>query len=264
MTVIFERRQSASAIWARRVAIFSAVLLVVAVVGHRFALVPTIPFFNVLGVVAALAALALLLAGIGFFRLWQRGDRGGRASARATIIAAAVLVPFGMGVFRALTLPPLADVATDPENPPAFVHARSLRTAEMNPIRDIAPEQARLQVAAYPAVTGRRYTLTVDRMQEIAMAAIDNLGWRPAGPPQASGDATVTIEAVAPSLMFGFVSDVVIRIIDEGETSYVDVRSASRYLRHDLGGNAAKIERFFSEVDAEIEARETPVLRPSG
>ena len=75
MTVIFERRQSASAIWARRVAIFSAVLLVVAVVGHRFALVPTIPFFNVLGVVAALAALALLMAGID--SNWQGAFVGG-------------------------------------------------------------------------------------------------------------------------------------------------------------------------------------------
>ena len=34
-------------------------------------------------------------------------------------------------------------------------------------------------------------------------------------------------------------------------TSYVDMRSASRYGRHDLGDNAARIADFLSELDAQ-------------
>lgn len=262
MAVMFERRSSASAIWARRVAVFSAVLLVVSGSGHRYGLVPTVAFFWLLGIVGTLAIIALLLASIGFFRLWEHGDRGGRASTRATLIAIAVLVPFAIGAFRAVTLPRLTDVSTDLGDPPGFFFAQFARAPDMNRVGSITSDQADLQAAAYPALTGRRYTLTVDRTKEIVTTVVRNLGWHIEGTPQEPLDAgRTTIEAAAPSPIFGFVSDVAIRIIDEGETSYVDVRSASRYGSHDLGDNAAKITRFFDELDAEIEALNNPVLR---
>lgn len=260
--LVLERRASASAVWARRVAIFAAVLLVTSTLGHRFGPVPTVPFLWLLLLVACLALLALLLAAIGFARLWQRGDRGGRASVRATLIALLVLLPFGFGAWRAVTLPQLDDISTDTANPPAFFIAPGLRTAGMNPLRGWSEPQPGAQADAYPTVTGHRYTLPLDRMQEMVAVAADDLGWRPEGPATLSPDGRqATIEFAAPSLVFGFVSDVAVRVVDEGETSYVDVRSASRYGRHDLGGNAASITRFLDDLDEVIQASNSPTLQ---
>lgn len=259
---VIERRASASALWARRVAIFSAVLFATSTAGHRFGPVPTLPFLWLLVIVAGLAVLALLLAAAGFARLWQRGDRGGRASVRATLIAILVLLPFGFAAWRFFTLPQLADVVTDTADPPAFFVAPGLRTAGMNPLGAWSEPEPGAQAGAYPAVTGRRYTLPLDRMQEMVAMAADDLGWQPEGAATLSPDGRdATIELAAPSLVFGFVSDVAVRVVDEGETSYVDLRSASRYGRHDLGDNAAKITRFLDDLDEVIQANNTPTLQ---
>ncbi len=53
-------------------------------------------------------------------------------------------------------------------------------------------------------------------------------------------------------MLLGFPADVAIRLIDEGTSTYVDMRSASRYGGHDLGDNAARIEAFLAELDVEI------------
>jgi uncharacterized protein (DUF1499 family) len=256
----FERRASASALWARRIAVFSAVLLITAGAGHRYGAVDTIPFFWLLGLVAGLALLAVILAGIGFFRLWTNGDRGGRASTRAVLVAVLVLIPFGIGGWRAYTLPRLTDVSSDIASPPLFPTAARRRPADANPIRPATTEEAGAQVLAYPAVTGRRYSQPVDRLNEIIAAVLRQLGWTAAHHTDPQMQAAESLmEAVARSPVFGFVSDVVIRIVDEGESTYVDVRSNSRYGIHDLGDNAEKAERFLAALDAEVALRNMPI-----
>lgn len=43
-----------------------------------------------------------------------------------------------------------------------------------------------------------------------------------------------------------------IRLTNEGDTTFVDMRSASRYLSRDLGSNAAFIINFMDALDTEI------------
>jgi len=50
----------------------------------------------------------------------------------------------------------------------------------------------------------------------------------------------------------GFPSDVAIRLIDEDTSTYVDMRSTSRYGPHDFGDNAARLTSFLAELDLEI------------
>src|SRR5919108_2696964 len=160
MVVLAERRSSQSALWAGRLAKFSAVLFVVSGLGHRFGLVETTGFFWLLGVIGTLATAALLLAAAGFYRLWTYGDRGGMSSAWAVVIALAVLAPFFASAWRGYTYPPLSDISTDISDPPPLDAAEKLRTAEMNPVAPISAEQGALQTEAYPNVTGRRYPLS--------------------------------------------------------------------------------------------------------
>jgi uncharacterized protein (DUF1499 family) len=44
-------------------------------------------------------------------------------------------------------------------------------------------------------------------------------------------------------------------LTDEGTTTYVDMRSASRYGKGDFGDNAARIEAFLNELDTDMAAQ---------
>ena len=253
MVVLAERRSSRAALWALRLSTFSAVLFVVSGLGHRLGLVETIGFFWVLGLVAALALASLVLAGGGFFQLWMHGDRGGISAARAVIVALLVLSPFLVSAWRVYAFPMLSDISTDLTDPPPLDAAARLRSGNMNPVTPISAEHGAVQTDFYPEVTGRRYPLSADRVEELAAALVLDNGWTltaPLLPPTDGGDGM--IEALARTAILAFPIDVSIRITDEGETSYVDMRSASRYGRHDLGDNAARIADFLTALDAAV------------
>ena len=74
-------------------------------------------------------------------------------------------------------------------------------------------------------------------------------------PDAAAGEDQVEryVEAVASSFLFGFESDVVIRMVEEDEGTLVDMRSTSRWGPHDLGSNAARIIDFMGELDTALQ-----------
>ncbi|MFD0915913.1 DUF1499 domain-containing protein [Pseudahrensia aquimaris] len=61
------------------------------------------------------------------------------------------------------------------------------------------------------------------------------------------------VEAVSSSLIFGFQTDVVFRIVEEEEGTLVDMRSASRWGPHDLGANAQQIISFMEDLDTALQ-----------
>lgn len=64
--------------------------------------------------------------------------------------------------------------------------------------------------------------------------------------------AQVLLQGEIRSPIFGFASDVSIRLSEEAETTFVDVRSVSRFGPHDLGMNARMIDSFLNALDAEL------------
>ncbi len=160
MTEYPERQVSRSAGWSRRVGAFSLVLLLTGWTGHHFGLTETPAFLWVLALAALLAALALLLAGLAFSRLWKFGDEGGRDLTVGALLAALVLVPYGFVAWRVATLPALHDISTDQDVPPAF--DLSARMAGMNVPVPPTREKFRLQ-GRLPLVTGHRYDLPLGR-----------------------------------------------------------------------------------------------------
>ena len=84
--------------------------------------------------------------------------------------------------------------------------------------------------------------------------AIKSAGWT-AQPAYETGAGEVTIEATARTPLWGFPYDVAVRITDEGGTVFIDMRSASRYGRHDLGDNAARIISFYQLLDEKARER---------
>lgn len=246
-----ERRTSRAARWARRAGAFSLVLLLTVVAGHWFELVETPAFFWVLAVAALLAALALLFAAFAFSRLWNFGDRGGRDLTVGALLALATLVPYALIAYKVAVLPPLRDISTDPDDPPALT--AFARAPDMNALAPPTPGEARLQAEAYPLVAGRRYDLPLERVADAVKAVVDRRGWTLTAPfPQAEGETEVTVQAVDRSFILNLPADVAIRVADQGDSTTVDMRSASRYGRHDLGDNADRIVAFLADLDQEI------------
>jgi len=245
MTAFPERQTTMAAGWSRRTAAFSAVLLITVWTGHHFGLVETPAYLWVLALVALLAAFALLFAGWAFARLWNFGDQGGRDLTAGALIALLVLAPYAVASWWALTFPPLSDISTDLETAPALADGR---------IFAATPGEWRLQTQAYPLVKGRRYDLPFSEAVVMVQKVLRRQGWKNSTMPVLeNGDAReLLITAAASSFALELPVDVAIRVAGNEEISVIDMRSASRYGRHDLGDNADRIVRFLKELDQEV------------
>lgn len=165
MHVRYDRPVSRSAFLARRLALFSLVMLLIVVLAHRFGPLSTPDFVLLLLVSAFPAALAVPLALLGLARLWQIGALGGVASAWALIYAALPLALPGYGYYLYLTKPKLTEVSTDVADRPAFVSTPDV-AQHLLPRPPLPGDAAEAQIAAYPGLNGRRYEGAIDRVYE--------------------------------------------------------------------------------------------------
>ena len=269
---MFEReRRSSLARWSRRLAVFSAVLLAVSALAHRSGLIEAVPLFWLIGLVAALSLLGIGLAVQSLVEIWRDAIEGFWNAALGLTIATCVLSPYAISTYRFFAYPMLNDVSTDWIDPPQLLSAKALRDPVMNEVRYPEPESISAQEAFFPEVTGRRYDLAADQLLAIVGELIAARGWKVArlGAPtphlpdhEAAQSAEQTVDVVAYSPILALASDVSIRIVDEDTTSYVDVRSASRYGRHDLGQNARRITRFLIDLDGEVAGQRSAAPDP--
>lgn len=235
---------------SRRLAVFCAVLLAMGAMAHRLALVETQAFLAVLGLVGLLLLASLVLLAAGFARVWNFGDRGAGSLLIAVAMIGLLLAPVGVGAYAALTRPFLVDLSTDPEDPPAMVAAAAARRPPMNALLPLTPEERLEMAVAYGDLAGRRYGARVDRVLASVEVLAAREGWTPvAATPRKTPGGTIIIEALARTPILYLPVDVAVRLSDEGNSTYVDMRSASRYGPHDLGDNAARIERFMAALD---------------
>ena len=222
-----------------------AVAAALAGFGHRWGWWAFTTGFVVLrrAVYATIAGLALsAVALVSAVLTKQRGLA--LAALPAIVLSAAVLtVPLSLW-YRATHVPPIHDISTDLNHPPAFVALRSVRDAAPNGAAYPGEATARLQREAYPSIKPLR--LAADRAAVFTAAdqVAHDMGWRIVA-------AAGRIEAVARTFWFGFYDDIVIRITvaDDGHTQ-VDVRSASRVGRSDLGTNARRVSEFLRRLQA--------------
>jgi hypothetical protein len=257
-----EERWSTAALWSRRVAVFAGVVGLAAIAAHRFRLIETIPFLWVLALVAALAICALLLAAAGFQRVWHFGDRGGADLTTGLIVATLLLAPYGVACWLAFSKPALNDVSTDLDDPPRLTAAVAFRTAEMNPIVPPTAQDRAEQTKSYPDLTGRRYAVSFEQMVAEVETLMEGRGWEILSPLSSGSTMETTIEALASVPILALDDDVAVRITDEGNAIYVDMRSASRYGSRDMGINAGRIGDFLTELDARANALAAPAPQP--
>ncbi|MBW2243621.1 MAG: DUF1499 domain-containing protein [Deltaproteobacteria bacterium] len=136
-------------------------------------------------------------------------------------------------------LPPINDITTDLEDPPAFTSDPADRD------RDMAyPEDFKAQVrAAYPDLAAQATAAEPARALELAEATAKKLDWEVVAVDAATG----TVLARDTTGIFQFVDDILVRVRpSEDGGSLIDVRSKSRDGRGDLGANAARIRQFLA------------------
>ena len=66
------------------------------------------------------------------------------------------------------------------------------------------------------------------------------------------GATGVTLQGTTRTLILGLRFDIIIRLREEAETTFVDIRVASRYGQHDLGFSAEIAGDFLTALDAEL------------
>ena len=258
---IIEEPMSRTALWARRLALFALVATTLSTIIVRSGLVEIRPALATIAGALAFAIAAIVLAVAAFVVIWREGTDGVGSALLALFIGMALLAYPGYLGIQAYRLPPITDVVTDPDDPPRFEVIARLRPRDANPIAYPGRAAAEKQRAAYPEVEPLVVTSTPQQAYDTALAVMAKRKWRilDARPPQAARREG-KIEAVALTPIMGFREDVVLRVRADGQGARVDMRSASRYGPHDLGGNAARITRLLEEIDEVlgVEAEKKP------
>lgn len=178
------------------------------------------------------------------------GRRGFIAGLFGVIVGLAVAVIPWTVQRTARAAPPIHDITTDTEDPPAFVAILERRAGARNPAEYGGPEIAQQQRRAYPEIVPLRLGVPPERAFAAALDAARSLRWEIVAADSAAG----RIEATDRTLWFGFLDDVVIRVRPENGGSRVDVRSVSRVGRGDAGANARRIVRFIGELRQRLDA----------
>ena len=246
---IAEEPMSQTAVWARRLALFSLVACILSIIIVRSGLLEIKPALATFAGALVFAAVSILFAFAAFVVIWRQGTEGLGSALLALFIGSALLAYPGYLAIQAYRLPPITDVVTDPDDPPRFETIARLRPRDANPVAYPGRAVAEKQRAAYPDVEPLVVTSTPLQAYETALAVMNKRKWNVVDyrPPQ--GRREGRIEAVSRTPIMGFREDVVVRVRADGEGARVDMRSASRYGPHDLGGNASRITRLLDEID---------------
>ena len=200
----------------------------------------------------------LVLAIVGLLMALLVKPRQGWQRALVAVAIPALALGFAASVMsKAKDIPPIHDIATDIQDPPAFSKAVIDARAAIGGGNPIAPMNVPV-----PALKGKT-------VGELGKAANPDLA--PLALSQSVPDATklvaevaaaeglkVTttgdgvVEAVAESFWFGFKDDVVFRIrpAATGAGTVVDIRSTSRVGMSDLGANGKRIGALSAAIKA--------------
>lgn len=251
---IGEQPLSRLAVWARRIAFFSFIAAILAIIVVRSSLLEIEPALATFGGALAFAVFAILLALLALAMIWKDGTRGIGHVFTAIFLGAVLLAyPAYLGI-KAYRLPVISDITTDPIDPPRFEAIARLRSREANPVVYAGLYAAEQQRAAYPEVEPLTVAVSSKLAFETTIAIITKRKWRVVDAREpVPGRREGHIEAVARTPIMGFRDDVAIRVDGDADEARIDVRSSSRYGRHDFGANASRIVKLLEDIDAAVD-----------
>lgn len=248
--LILEEPFSRPAKWSPKLAWFGLIVSALSVALIRWNRIEYEAGFVALGAGIAFALAAVGMSFVAFVRIWQEGRRGLGSAIKGMLIASLVLAYPAWLAVKAATLPPIADVSTDTEDPPVFSRSRAVLDARKGRVPpDVSPADREAQREAYVQIAPLTLDLGPDEAFALVQKAAANLGWQviEAVPP-GGRVGTGRLEAIDRTLVLRLPEDVTIRIRPRAEGTRIDIRSASRIGKHDLGANAGRIRAFLEEA----------------
>jgi hypothetical protein len=228
-----------------RATLLGVALMVIGLLGARLDLLGPMPAFMAFGIglLALLVAVIASIIGLAISK-GAAGNASATQTIAALICAAAVLAVSSSQRPDTAGAPPIHDISTDTDNPPAFVAIIPLRADAPNPAEYAGAEAARQQQAAFPELVTLSLPLPVSAVFPQAEQAVNEMGWEIVSADKNAG----RIEATATTNWFRFKDDVVIRLRPSGTATAVDVRSKSRVGQGDMGANAARIRVYLDKL----------------
>lgn len=200
------------------------------------------------------AYAAIALAATSLVSLWFLRKSKSQAIVYAIISLILTGIVGGSAYYwqqRAQTVPPIHDITTDLENPPAFDAMVRLRQEAPNPPEYAGEETRQAQAEAYPDVEPLVLGSDLQAVMDVATDLILQRDWNIVAINRKEG----RIEATEKLAWFGFKDDVVLRFseLENGDTR-VDMRSKSRIGRSDVGVNAKRIKRFLTDLEQSVDS----------
>ena len=224
------------------------VLLAGLLLARRYLDLPVYPVFKVFllvflaGVVLGLAGI--VTAGIGAFQ----GD-GAKImhglSALLLMSVPLILTVVAVGPQR-FGGPVIHDVSTDLTDPPEFVAAREQRGSGDNPTAWAGDTLVAEIESNYPDLAPEMMQADPRTVLEHVVKLAEAFGWEI----MRVDKERFEVEAVDRTWLWGFKDDVIVRVTPGESASRVDMRSASRVGKGDLGANAARVRRFIAALKA--------------
>jgi uncharacterized protein (DUF1499 family) len=239
-------RRARAAVWlAFGVAMLGAAAMLASGLGNRFGLWDYRFAFSLLRAAAWTGAAGALLCLAAAVLAWPANQRRALAALLVGVVAGAVSfgVPWTMQR-AARSVPPIHDITTDIAHPPEFVALAAVRRASPNGADYAGGAVAAAQRKAYPDILPLAVGAHPPAAYRRALAAARALGWHIV----LADPKALRIEATDTTRFFGFKDDIVVRVTPLEAASRIDVRSASRVGKSDLGVNAKRIRAFYREM----------------
>lgn len=244
--------------WRRRLrglgttaTLIAVVILVIAGPGHRFGIVPV--KFAVYGsaLAALIAVFALLITLIStFLRRAEHESSDVVATAATVIVASLITAQLALWINTAFSVPPIHDITTDTDNPPAFDALAGARANAPNPVAYSGAEAAAKQREAYPEIKPLILAgISPADALDLAESAAQEMGWDPI----IVSPADSRLEATDTTFWFGYKDDIVVRATAQGSDTRLDIRSKSRVGQSDLGTNAGRIRAYGAAIKAQAD-----------
>ena len=290
--------------FARGLAGFAIVLMVVAVLFYRLGSIVPQALIGLLLLAGTLGLVAMLIALWGMARAWFQGVAGGGIAVGAFVLSSLALSPFAIAGYLAAANPATNFAVTQrlaPDEIAAVIEAIPPEASGTQDRAGPASATAESVIQDLPSVVpGRRYLAEAPRVYRAAKAVLDDLGWTVenvvAGDPNAVPDAEPTsgdlgvsgangipvptpratidttqaddpdpvpesdqyrMDVIARDQVFALPSDMIIRLGQDGDETFVDAESTSRDTGVDLGQNRRFIERFLADLDTAMSGLES-------
>lgn len=236
------------AVWSLRLVVVGSASAGVAVLAARSDWLDGVQAVTGLMIGLGIVALGMLVALAAGTTIWFSGYRGGRFAAMALVLGAVVSAYPAALAAIGWSLPAIADITTDPSDPPRFDIAAMARPASANPIA-YPTAFASIQRRLYPDIRTIEVDLPPSDVNDIVTEMIEGQRWRVLDQVDYRGpEREGRVEMVTRSLVLGLRDDIVIRIRSVGGRSRIDMRSAARYGRQDFGVNARRVVTALDEM----------------